>query len=149
MGVYENMFTELEREVPGSVIREADGSITLIGWHLEELDDSEDDQRKPDHIEYVAHRVGFAGVALNLPLRPIKRVKHQLLSVRVIDPFTKTPEEDAGRNTRGCCCGVGGKQPGSVKEKNKCSNDDYHLVPVIKSKFSQRVLHFFTRLFSR
>lgn len=149
MVVYENMFTELEREVPGSVIRGADGSITLIGWHLEELDDSEDDQRKADHIEYVAHRVGFAGIALNLPLRPIKRIKHQLLPVRVIQPLSKTPEEDTGRNAGCCCSWICGKQPSPIEEKNKRSNDNHHFVPVIKSNFCQGVLHFFTRLFSR
>lgn len=61
-GNLESALIVLERLVPGSVIREADGSVTLIGWHLEELDFSDENQREPEDIKYVAHQVGLTGV---------------------------------------------------------------------------------------
>ncbi|ECG8590780.1 hypothetical protein FNI11_13710 [Salmonella enterica subsp. salamae] len=45
-GSLESMLTELERTAPGSVTREVDGSVTLIGWHLEGVDCSDEDQHK-------------------------------------------------------------------------------------------------------
>ncbi len=42
--------SELEREFPGSVIiNESTGSITLVGWTLEQLDDAENDEGGSSH----------------------------------------------------------------------------------------------------
>ncbi len=144
------VFSELEKMAPGSVRASKDGgSVTLIGWHLEEFDYPDDDKCKPSNIESDSWQVRVPWAPGNLSFRPVEGVKHQRLLIRVIYPLSKAPKESTGRNTCSCGGGISGKQTCPVQEKNKSSYDDYHLVPVVKRKLNQRILHSIYRIFQK
>lgn len=150
MGAGKGFFSELEKMAPGSVHVSKDGrSVTLIGWDLEEFDDSEHHQCETNDIECNSERICVPWAPRNLPVRSIKGVKNEHFLIRVIHPFPKPPEKCASRNA-GCCGGrIRRKKACAIQEKNKGSYDDYHLVPVVKGKLSQRVLHFVNRLIQK
>jgi hypothetical protein len=140
-------FERLEMLVPGSVkFDEKSGSVTLIGWKLEKFEDTKTDEHKTDNIECYANRFGAPGMSRNLPIRPVEIIKQELLLIRVVDPFTKPPEEDPGRNGCGGSSGVRGKKASTIENENKSTGNDQHFVPVIKSQLCKRIIHFFRRI---
>lgn len=140
-------FERLERLVPGSVkFDEKSGSVTLIGWKLEKFEDTKTDERQTDNIECDAYGFGAPGMSRNLPIGPVKIIKQELLLVRVVDPFTKPPEENSCRNGCGGSSGVRGKKTTACENENKSTGDDQHFVPVIKSQLCKRIIHYFRRI---
>lgn len=150
MGTGNGLFSELEKKAPGSVQVSKDGrSVTLIGWHLEKFDDSEHHKCETNNVECNSERFCVPWASRKLPIRAIKRVKNEHFLIRVIYPFPKPPKKCAGRNAR-CCSGrISRKKACSIQEKNKGSYDDYHLVPVVQGKLSQRILHFVNHLIQK
>lgn len=140
-------FGRLERLVPGSVkFDEKSGSVTLIGWKLEKFEDTKTDERQTDNIECDAYGFGAPGMSRNLPIRPVKIIKQELLLIRVIYPFTKPPEESSCRNGCSGSSGVRGKKATTCENENKSTGDDQNFVPVIKSQFCKRIIHFSRRI---
>lgn len=58
------VLVDLERKFPGSVIIDpATGGVSLIGWSLEQFNNSKDDKCATDNIEGNPGQAGFSGVA--------------------------------------------------------------------------------------
>jgi len=138
----------LEALAPGSVKHSRDGrTVTLIGWKSEELDQTCNDQYESNQIKDIPSKTGIPWMPRYLTRRTVKGIQSQNLLIRVIHPFAKTPKEKS-RGYEACgCCGICGKESGTVKKKNKHAYQDHHFVPVIQGKFGERVLHFLSRLF--
>lgn len=142
--------SELEREFPGSVIiNESTGSITLVGWTLEQLDDAENDEGGSCQVKGDAERFGLSRMSGKLSVGAVKGIEQKSLLVRMIDPLTNTPENATKRSECRSCSRVCLEDSGAVQEKHKCPSHDQDFVPVIKGKFGQRVFHYLSRLFFR
>ncbi|ECK3710430.1 hypothetical protein FRJ67_05320 [Salmonella enterica] len=56
------VLVDLERKFPGSVIIDpATGGVSLIGWSLEQFNNSKDDKCATDNIEGNPGQAGFSG----------------------------------------------------------------------------------------
>lgn len=143
-------FELLEKTYPGTVVfNDAAGSVTLVGWKLEQLEDAGAQEQETNNIEHDSDGARIPGVSREFPVRSIESVEQQSFLVGVIDPLAHTPEKNAGRENS-CRCGrVGREKTCSIEKKDKGASNDQHLVPVIKGQFRQRVIHFFLRVFKR
>ncbi|CAH6600393.1 hypothetical protein AI2935V1_3218 [Citrobacter freundii] len=141
------ILVELERKFPGSVdIDHVTGNVSLIGWSLEQFNNSKDDKCATYNIEGNPGQADFSGVTGQLPGWAAKNSGDQYLLVGVVNPFADTPQSATKGNKTSCCCRVRGQYPSSVNQKHKESTCDKHLVPVVKSKFGDRVFHILSRL---
>lgn len=141
------MLVELERKFPGSVyIDQVTGNVSLIGWSLEQFNNSKDDKYATDNIEGYPGQADFSGVTGQLPGWAAKNSGDQYLLVGVVNPFADAPQSATKGNKSSCCCRVRGKYPGSVNQKHKESTCNKHFVPVVKSKFGDRIFYVLSRL---
>lgn len=134
---------ELERMVPGSVrLDEANRAITLIGWHLEQFENPESNENRSQDIKANPDRRRIPGMTKNFPVRAIKVIEKQSHLIGVVYPLSKTPKKDPSGDPCGGCSGVCGKKAGTIQDEDKSSNNKEGLVPVVNSKFRQRIFHF-------
>lgn len=62
------MLVDLERKFHGSVVIDpATGGVSLIGWSLEQFNNSKDDKGATDNIEGNTGQADFSGVTGQLP----------------------------------------------------------------------------------
>ncbi|TKI02411.1 hypothetical protein [Martelella alba] len=150
MRINKTLLTELERLSPGSVlVDEETGEIVLIGWRLEQFVNPSRDQDSPQNIEANTCKCKGAQVPGDFSSRPAKGIKHESLSIWMINPLTQTPKEatKGGKSDRGC--GIYRKKTPAINNEYNNSNNNQDLVPVIKNQLRQRVVHFFTHIFLR
>lgn len=141
------VLADLERKFPGSVVIDPiTDAVSLVGWSLEQFNDPKNDKNPADGVEGIASSVCLPGVARQFSGRAAKNSGDQYLLVGVVNPLTNTPQSTAERDKSGCGGWVRTEQPGSVNQEHKESTCDKHLVPVVKSKFSDRVFHILSRL---
>lgn len=137
----------LEFRFPGSVvIDEKTGAITLIGWRLEQFNDPENDKAAADNIKCDSRRLCCSRVSGDLAAWSTKGIRDQNFPVGVINPFADAPQSATKGNKTSCRCRVRGQYPSSVNQKHKESTCNKHFVPVVKSKFGDRIFHVLSRL---
>lgn len=137
---------DLDRQYPGSVvIDEATGSVTLIGWHLEQFNDPDSDKDAANNIKRDSCGLRRSRVSGDLTARA-ENAGNQDLPVGVANPLPDTPQSTAERDKSGCSGWVCTEQPGSVNQEHKESTSDKNFVPVVKCKFSDRVFHILSHL---
>lgn len=138
--------SSLERKYPGSVRIDKDGVVTLIGWKSEQFNNANDDKNYTDDIKCDTCRMCVSGVSAELPVRTIKGVQKQLLIVGVINPLPDAPQ-NATKGDKPCCnCRVCTKKTRSIYQEHKEPASNEQLIPVIESKFSDRIFHALSRL---
>ncbi|CQR09417.1 Uncharacterised protein [Yersinia enterocolitica] len=139
---------ELERLSPGSVrVNEKTGVVTLIGWRSEQFIDAESDESKATNIKNNTCEPCIAPVSRNFCADSTSGIENKLFLVGMIDPFANTPENTTERNKCSCGCGISFKHSGAIKHEHEGTSSNQYLVPVVKSKFRQRVFHLISRLF--
>lgn len=137
---------DLDRQYPGSVvIDEATGSVTLIGWRLEQFNDPESDKDATNNIKRDSCGLRRSRVSGDLTARA-ENAGNQNLLVGVVNPLSDTPQSTAERDKSGCSGWVCTEQPGSVNQEHKESASNKHFVPVVKRKLGDRVFHVLSRL---
>lgn len=142
------MLVDLERKFPGSVVidQATGGGVSLIGWSLEQFNNSKDDKCATDNIEGNPGQADFSGVTGQLPGWAAKNSGDQYLLVGVVNPFADSPQSATKGNESSSSCRVCSKNSGSIDQENKESASNKHFVPVVKSKFGDRVFHVLSRL---
>ncbi|CUR86631.1 hypothetical protein EWG32_22670 [Salmonella enterica subsp. enterica serovar Weltevreden] len=141
------MLVDLERKFPGSVVIDpATGGVSLIGWSLEQFNNSKDDKCATDNIEGNSSQADFSGVTGQLPGWSAKNSGDQYLLVGVVNPFADSPQSATKGNESSTCCRVCSEDPGSIHQEDKESASNKHFVPVVKSKLGDRVFHVLSRL---
>ena len=126
-----------------SVIRVA---VLPAGWRFHPLSGeqqvgAEHDKPAPQHIENDARRADVPGVSGDQPGRPISNVVHHPCLQRVVCPFAQPDEKDTQGNHRR---GHGRElleQPGASSGEGHKANNHQGLIPVVKRKFREWVLH--------
>ena len=141
------ILVELERKFPGSVdIDQVTGNVSLIGWSLEQFNNSKDDKCATYNIEGNPGQADFSGVTGQLPGWSAKNSGDQYLLVGVVNPFADSPQSATKGNESSTCCRVCSEDPGSIHQEDKESASNKHFVPVVKRKFSDRVFHILSHL---
>ncbi|SUX99636.1 Uncharacterised protein [Citrobacter youngae] len=137
---------DLDRQYPGSVvIDEATGSVTLIGWRLEQFNDPENDKDATNNIKRDSCGLRRSRVSGDLTARA-ENAGNQNLLVGVVNPFADSPQSATKGNESSTCCRVCSEDPGSIHQEDKESASNKHFVPVVKRKFSDRVFHILSHL---
>lgn len=141
------MLSVLEKIKPGSVVVDGGSkTITLIGWDLEQFDNTDNDHGQSQNIHKNAKDMGPSEITTRLSDNPAKIIEMEPGLQGVVNPFTDTPQGAPERNQRCCCRRVcrKGSRPVDQEHKETTCNEDF--VPVIKSKFRDRVFHMLSRL---
>ena len=137
----------LEEIIPGSVVIDDDNkTITLIGWDLEQFDNSDNDHCQAQNIHKDTKETWLSEVTAGLSSNPTKIIKVEPGLQGVINPFADTPQSTPERNQCRCGCRVSRESSGPVNQEHKESTRNEDLVPVIKRKFGDRVFHMLSRL---
>lgn len=141
------MLSVLEKIKPGSVVVDGDSkTITLIGWDLEQFDNTDNDHSQSQNIHKNAKDMGLSEITTRLSDNPAKIIEMESGLQGVINPLTDAPQGTSERNQRCCCRRVcrKGSRPIDQEHKETTCNEDF--VPVIKRKFGDRVFHMLSRL---
>lgn len=141
------ILVELERKFPGSVdIDQVTGNVSLIGWSLEQFNNSKDDKCATYNIEGNPGQADFSGVTGQLPGWATKNTVDQYLLVGMVNPFADAPQSATKGNKSSGSSWVCGEDSGSIHQEDKESASNKHFVPVVKSKPGNRVFHILSRL---
>lgn len=116
---------------------------------LEKFIATNPDKAKAQKIKKMSKNVCVSWVSSDDTTRAICRRGQNFCLKRMIYPFSKAEEKHSQRDYCYWSSREGFEHPGSSQQKNSDSDNHKDLIPVIKSKFRQRILHKISGLFPK